>query len=77
VCVDAGVGLSWWGGVCCLVDMLGVEGDAGAAVEAGVHVGWNGFGQLVPLLACRDVSLMWMGDCVVVVLSVIWVLYKQ
>jgi len=31
---------------------------AGAAVGAGDRVGWNGFGQLVPLLASRDVSLI-------------------
>jgi len=41
--------------------MLGVDGDADAAVEAGVGVGWGGFGRLVPLLAGRDVSLIVRG----------------
>jgi len=41
-----------------LGDMLGVGGDADAAVETGVRVGWSGFGCLVPLLAGRDVSLI-------------------
>ena len=31
-------------------DMLSVEGDAIAAVEARIRVGWNKFRQLVPLL---------------------------
>ena len=38
--------------------MLSVGGGAGAAVEAGVRVGWSGFGQLVPLVASGDVSLI-------------------
>jgi len=40
-----------------LGDKLGVEGDADAAVEAGVRVGWSGFRQLVPLFANKDISL--------------------
>ena len=32
---------------CYLGGMLGVDGDAGVAVENGVRVGWNEFGQLV------------------------------
>jgi len=41
--------------------MLSVDGDADAAVESRVHVGWSGFGQLVLLLGSRDVSLMVRG----------------
>ena len=36
-----------------LRDMLSVEGDADAAVEARIQVGWNKFRQLVPLLKIR------------------------
>ena len=56
--VGAGAELGLVDGFCCLGDMLGVDGGAGAAVEAGVGVGWNGFGRLVPLLANKDVSLV-------------------
>jgi len=35
---------------CYLGDTLSVEGDADAAVEAGIRIGWNKFRQLVPLL---------------------------
>jgi len=34
-----------------------VEGDADAAVEARIRVGWNKFRQLVPLLTNKDISL--------------------
>jgi len=50
--------------------MLRVEGDAGAAVRARVRVGWNEFGQLVPLLTIGGVSLMVGGRCV-------WTRYVQ
>jgi len=30
--------------------MLSVDGDADAAVEARIRIGWNKFRQLVPLL---------------------------
>ena len=36
---------------CYLGDMLSVEGDADAAVEERIRVGWNKFRQLVPLLS--------------------------
>ena len=39
-------------------DMLSVDGDADAAVEARIRIGWNIFGQLVPLLTNRDISLI-------------------
>ena len=34
-----------------LGDMLSVDGDADAAVEATIRIGWNKFRQLVPLLS--------------------------
>jgi len=35
-------------------DMLSVDGDADAAVEARIRIGWNKFRQLVPLLTNKD-----------------------
>jgi len=46
---------------CYLVDMLSVDGDADAAVEARIRIGWNKFWQLVPLLSSRDISLIRRG----------------
>ena len=46
---------------CYLGDMLSVEGDADAAVEARIRIGWNKFRQLVPLLTNKDVSLFMRG----------------
>ena len=37
-----------------LGDMLSVDGDADAAVEARIQIGWNIFRQLLPLLASKD-----------------------
>jgi len=34
---------------CYFVDMLSADGDADAAVEARIRLGWNKFRQLVPL----------------------------
>ena len=34
---------------CYLGDMLSVDGDADAAVETRIRIGWNKFRQLVPL----------------------------
>ena len=48
-------------------DMLSVDGDADAAVEARIQIGWNKFRQLVPLLTNKDVSLIMRGGCIVVV----------
>ena len=45
---------------CYLGDMLSVDGDADAAVEA--RIGWNKFRQLVPLLTNKDVSLIMRGS---------------
>jgi len=41
--------------------MLSVDGDADAAVEARIRIGWSKFGQLVPLLTSNDVSLIMRG----------------
>jgi len=41
--------------------MLTVDGDADAAVEAIIQIGWNKFTQLVPLLTNKDVSLIMRG----------------
>jgi len=38
-----------------------VDGDADAAVEARIRIGWNKFRQLVPLLTDRDISLIRRG----------------
>jgi len=37
--------------------MLSVDGDADAAVETRIQIGWNRFRQLVPLLTNKDISL--------------------
>ena len=47
--------------ICYLGDMLSVDGDADAGVEARMRIGWNKFRQLVPLLTNRDVSLIMRG----------------
>jgi len=39
---------------CCLGDMLGVDGDADAAVENRIRIGWNKFNQFVPLLTNKE-----------------------
>jgi len=46
---------------CYLGDMLSVNGDAAAVVEARIRIGWNKFRQLVPLLTNKDVSLIMRG----------------
>jgi len=43
---------------CYLGDMLSVDGDADAAVETRIRIGWNKFRQLVPLLSNKDISLI-------------------
>ena len=42
---------------CYLGDMLSVDGDADAALETRIRIGWNKFRQLVSLLTNRDISL--------------------
>ena len=39
---------------CYLGDILSVDGDADAAVQARIRIGWNKFRQLVPLLTNKD-----------------------
>ena len=51
---------------CYLGDMLSVDGDADAAVEARIRIAWNKFRQLVPLLTNKDVSSIIRGCTVVV-----------
>ena len=46
---------------CYLGDMLSVDGDADAAVEARIQIGWNKFRQLVSLLPNVDISLIMRG----------------
>ena len=46
---------------CYLGDMVSVDGDADAAVEARIRIGWNKFRPLVPLLTNRDISLIRRG----------------
>jgi len=41
--------------------MLSEDGDADAAVEARIRIGWNKFRQLAPLLTNKDVSLIMRG----------------
>jgi len=43
---------------CYLGDILSVDGDAYATVEARIRTGWNNFRQLVSLLTTMDVSLI-------------------
>jgi len=38
--------------------MLIVDGDADAAVESRIRIGWNKFRHLVPLLTNKDISLI-------------------
>jgi len=37
---------------------LSVDGDADAAVETRIQIGWNKFRQLAPLLTNKDISLI-------------------
>jgi len=46
---------------CYLGDMLSVDEDADAAVEARIRIGLKKFRQLVPLLTNRDISLIRRG----------------
>jgi len=41
--------------------MLSVDGDADAALEARIRIGWNKFRQLVALLTNKDASLIMRG----------------
>ena len=46
---------------CYLGVMFSVDGDADAAVEGRIRIGWNKLRQLVPLLTNRDISLIRRG----------------
>jgi len=46
---------------CYIGDMLSVDGDADAAMEARIRIGWNKFRKLVPLLTNMDISLIRRG----------------
>jgi len=54
-----------------LGDILNVAGDADAAVEPRVWIGWNKFRQLVPLLTNRDYRWLGEGGCTAVVCKVV------
>jgi len=43
---------------CYLGDMLSVDGNADAALETRIRIGWNTFRQLIPLLTSKDISLI-------------------
>jgi len=43
---------------CYLGDMLSVDGDADAAVQAGIQIARNKLRHLVPLLTNKDISLI-------------------
>jgi len=62
-CVDTGVSanLEVVDKFCYLGDMVSVDGDADAAVEARIRIGWNKFSHLVPLLTNRDISMIRIG----------------
>jgi len=59
--IGAGANLEVVDKFCYLGDTLSVDGDADAAVEARIRIGWNKFRQLVPLLTNRDISLIRRG----------------
>ena len=59
--IGASANLEVVGKFCSLGDMLSVDGDADAAVEARIQIGWNKFRELVPLLTNRDISLIRRG----------------
>ena len=53
VCVCVCVKLELVDKFCYLGEMLSVDRDADAAVEARIRIGWNKFRQLVPCLPIR------------------------
>ena len=42
---------------CYLGDMLSVDGDADAAVEARIRIGWNKFRQFLILIPCNGTEM--------------------
>ena len=61
VCIYFSTNLEVVDKFCYLGDTFSVDGDADAAVEARIRIGWNKFRQLVPLLTNRDISLIRKG----------------
>jgi len=59
--IDASADLEVVDQFCYLGDMLSVNGDADAAVEARNRIGWSKFRQLVPLLTNWNISLIRRG----------------
>jgi len=59
--IDASANLELVDKFCYLGDILSVDVDTDAAVEATIRVGWNKFRQLVPLLTNKDISLIRRG----------------
>ena len=55
--IDVNANLELVDKFCYLVDMLSVDGDADAAVDIRIQIGWNTFWQMVPLLTNKDISL--------------------
>jgi len=60
-CIGVNANLELMDKFCYLADMLSVDGDADAAVETKIRIGWNKFRQLVPLLTNNDISLIVRG----------------
>jgi len=56
--IDVNANLELVDKFCYLGDMLSVGGDADAAVENRIQIGWNKFRQLVPLLINRDIIII-------------------
>jgi len=59
--IGASVNLEVVDKFCYVGDMLSVDGDADAAMETRIRIGWNKFRQLIPLLTNRDISLIRRG----------------
>ena len=59
--VGASANLEVVGKFCYLCDMLSVDGNADAAVEARIRIGLNKFRQLLQLLTNRDIALIRRG----------------
>jgi len=56
--IDVNENLELMDKFCYLGDTLRVDGDADAAVETRIRIGWNKFKQLVSLLTNKDMSLI-------------------
>ena len=71
VCIVVSANLELMDKFSYLGDMLSIDGDADAAVEIRIRIGWNKFRQLVPLLTNKDISL------IVVVVVVVRAIVQQ